>query len=45
MHDLACRHPERLKEMAARWEAWAKRAHVLPWVWKPPYASDLSGVR
>ena len=25
------------KALAAKWEAWAKRARVIPWVWKPPY--------
>lgn len=23
------------KEMVARWEAFAKRANVLPWIWNP----------
>jgi arylsulfatase len=31
MHDLAGRHPERVKEMAAEWDAWAKRVGVRPW--------------
>lgn len=30
MHDLAGREPARVKEMAAAWQAWAERAHVLP---------------
>jgi arylsulfatase len=29
--NLAAKEPERVKEMAAKWEAWAKRANVLPW--------------
>lgn len=33
MHDLAAAQPDRVKEMAAQWEAWAKRAHVIPWPW------------
>jgi arylsulfatase len=37
MHDLASSEPGRVKEMAAKWEAWAKRDHVLPWMWKPQY--------
>jgi arylsulfatase len=37
LHDLAARHPERVKELVARWEAWAKRAQVVPWPWKPAY--------
>ncbi len=31
MNDLASAHPDRVKEMTERWEAWAKRAKVLPW--------------
>ncbi len=30
MHDLAAMRPERAAEMAAKWDAWAKRANVLP---------------
>src|SRR5262249_46307544 len=37
LHDLAARHPERVKELVAKWEAWAKRANVVPWPWKPAY--------
>lgn len=29
--DLAAKHPDRVREMAAQWDAWAKRAGVLPW--------------
>lgn len=45
MNDLAGAQPERVKELAAKWETWAKRSHVLPWVWKPAYgqASALAG--
>ena len=35
--DLAKRHPDRVEEMTAKWEAWAKRSSVLPWIWQPPY--------
>jgi arylsulfatase len=31
MHDLASQHPDRVKELAATWDAWAKRAGVLPY--------------
>jgi arylsulfatase A-like enzyme len=31
MHDLAAQQPERVKEMSVQWEAWAKRAGVMPW--------------
>ena len=30
MQDLAAREPARVKEMSARWEAWAIRTHVYP---------------
>ncbi|MBM4091852.1 MAG: arylsulfatase, partial [Planctomycetes bacterium] len=39
MHDLASRHPERLRTMVKQWETWAERAGVLPWLWKPAYTS------
>jgi arylsulfatase len=28
--DLAKSHPERVRDLAARWQAWAERSHVLP---------------
>jgi arylsulfatase len=37
MNDLAAQHPDKVKELAAKWETWAERAHVLPWIWKPAY--------
>jgi arylsulfatase A-like enzyme len=30
MHDLAARHPDRVRELAAKWDEWAQRANVLP---------------
>ena len=30
MHDLASAHPEKVKELAAKWQAYAERANVLP---------------
>ncbi|MCX7011570.1 MAG: arylsulfatase [Candidatus Sumerlaeota bacterium] len=30
LHDLAAEQPDRVKELAAKWEAWAERAHVVP---------------
>ncbi len=35
--DLAAAMPEKVRELAAKWEAWAKRSQVLPWVWTPAY--------
>lgn len=32
--DLATEEPDRVKAMAAAWDAWARRANVLPWPWK-----------
>ena len=37
--DLAEKEPERVKELAAKWEAWARRAEVIPWIWGPPYGA------
>ena len=31
MHDLAAQQPERVKEMSAQWDAWARRVGVMPW--------------
>lgn len=31
MHDLAAQLPDRVKKMAAHWDAWAKRVGVMPW--------------
>jgi arylsulfatase len=30
MNNLAAQHPDRVKDLAAQWEAWAQRANVLP---------------
>ena len=30
-NDLAARHPDIVKTLAAEWDAWAKRANVDPW--------------
>jgi arylsulfatase A-like enzyme len=29
-NDLSARHPERVRKLAAQWDAWAARANVLP---------------
>ena len=39
LHNLAAARPRQLREMVAQWEQWARRANVLPWIWKPPYGS------
>jgi arylsulfatase len=33
MHDLARQHPQRVHDLPTRWDAWARRTHVLP---RPP---------
>jgi len=35
--DLAAHEVDRLKELVSKWEQYAQRTHVLPWVWKPAY--------
>jgi arylsulfatase len=35
-HDLAATMPDRVKELAAKYDAWARRAHVEPWPVNPP---------
>lgn len=35
--NLAMKEPQRVRAMTAQWEAWAKRANVLPWTSKPAY--------
>jgi len=43
MHDLAAEHPEKVKELAAKWDAYAERANVLPyggWRGKPEVFSE-----
>jgi arylsulfatase A-like enzyme len=35
LHDLAAEQPEKAKELAAKWEVWAERAHVKPYPGEP----------
>jgi len=37
--DLAGAHPDVVGKMTAQWEAWARRARVLPWIWNPAYGA------
>ena len=32
-NDLAKKYPDKIKELAAKWEKWAVRARVKPWPW------------
>jgi len=37
LHDLAAKQPDKVKELSALWDAWAKRSNVEPWpVRRPP---------
>lgn len=36
--DLAARMPEKVRELSATWDAWAKRTHVLPY---PPQKKEM----
>jgi arylsulfatase len=37
MHDLAAQRPDKVKELSAKWDAWAARANVLPiGTWRAP---------
>jgi arylsulfatase len=42
MHDLASAQPDRVREMSALWETWARRANAIPWPWKPAYGEKPS---
>jgi arylsulfatase len=37
MRNLASNHPDRVKDMVAQWERWARRTNAIPWMWKPQY--------
>jgi arylsulfatase len=41
-NDLAAANPQQVRLMVEKWEAWAKRANVLPWIWKPPYGQPAA---
>ena len=41
-NDLAAKQPDRVKELAAKWQAWAERANVLP---LRPYEKDGKSAR
>jgi arylsulfatase len=36
LHDLAATQPEKLMELAGKWQAWADRVGVQPWPLKRP---------
>jgi arylsulfatase len=39
-NDLAAAHPDIVQNLRTEWEAWARRAKVIPWIWKKPYRSQ-----
>jgi arylsulfatase len=41
-NDLAARFPDRVKQMAALWAAWAKANYAIPWISNPPYPAGKS---
>ena len=43
MHDLAAREPQRVRDMVAAWDRWARRTHAVPWPWKPEYTTKAAG--
>ncbi|MBI5387650.1 MAG: arylsulfatase [Verrucomicrobia bacterium] len=40
MNDLADKEPLLVRQLISKWEAFAKRAHVVPWIWKPAYGKS-----
>ncbi len=42
LNNLAAQNPPKLKSLIAQWEAYAKRADVLPWIWKPQYGEKAA---
>jgi hypothetical protein len=30
-------HADKVSELREKWELWARRAQVLPWIWTPAY--------
>jgi arylsulfatase len=43
MNDLAARFPDRVRDLSARYDAWAKSAGVLPWINLPPPTGGKGG--
>jgi arylsulfatase A-like enzyme len=38
--NLASGHSDLVAELSRKWETWARRTQVLPWIWKPAYATN-----
>jgi arylsulfatase A-like enzyme len=43
LHNLADQNSDRVKQMTAQWETWARRAGAIPWIWQPPYGEKAEG--
>ena len=43
MNNLADQEPVLVRKLIAKWESYAKRANVLPWIWKPAYKQPAAG--
>lgn len=43
LHNLAAEHQDIVTAMAAKWEAWARRSQVIPWIWGGPYGDAPGG--
>jgi arylsulfatase len=42
LRDLAAAQPERVRTMAAQWQAWGDRVGVMPWGFEIPEGSGAS---
>lgn len=40
LNDLTGQFPDQVRSLAEKWETWARRANVLPWIWNPPYRDN-----
>jgi arylsulfatase len=40
LNNLAVAHADRVRRMSTAWEQWAKRANVIPWIWRPQYGTQ-----
>ncbi len=38
--DLAAQHSDKVRQLLDQWEAWARRAHAIPWIWNPAYGDS-----
>jgi len=41
LSNLAQENPQKVTELVNKWKAWAQRANVLPWPYKPQWSSTL----